>query len=151
MTSKKLRDKILSEYKKGNIVIMSKEGVMTTKLENILDQPIDGILYDLNRNEVVILAFIEDPKWVNDFALVKLLRHLYEQNQDLIKHREENAKTISGQWNQIEELEIKLKDSNVLLDKYDIRKFAMWMCKHGYCDTDIYSEDGIEEYLKEIE
>ena len=59
------------------------------------------------------------------------------------------AKKYAKQQNK--DLKIKLKDANTLLDKYDIRKFAMWMCNHGYCDTDIYSEDGVEEYLKEIE
>jgi hypothetical protein len=75
-----LKDAILSEYKNGNIVIATDEGLQSTSLKKIIQQPIDGLLYDLNRNEMVILAFIEDPKWMNDYALVKVLREFVNQN-----------------------------------------------------------------------
>ena len=81
----KYKDIVLSEYAKGNIVYLDIEGTKTIPLKDFVSQPIEGILYDLNRSEEVILTFIEEKKWVNDYALVKLVRHLYEENQEIKK------------------------------------------------------------------
>lgn len=69
---------ILDEYKKGNIVFMGVDEPLVCNLDKFLKQPIEGILYDLNRSEEVVLSFIEDPKWVNDYAVAKVIRRLKE-------------------------------------------------------------------------
>jgi hypothetical protein len=74
-----IKEIVLAEYKKGNIVISNHEGIQAAPLKEIIKQPIDGLLYDLNRNEVVILTFINDPKWINDYALVQVLREFKNQ------------------------------------------------------------------------
>lgn len=71
-----LKKIILDEYKKGNIVFMSPEGLKTCKLKEFADQPIEGLLYDLNRDEATILTFIDEAKWINDFACAKVIREL---------------------------------------------------------------------------
>ncbi|MEK6878524.1 MAG: hypothetical protein AABY22_02900, partial [Nanoarchaeota archaeon] len=58
-----MKEFILSEYKKGNIVASTFEGLQVAPLKEIIKQPVDGLLYDLNRNESVVLTFINDPKW----------------------------------------------------------------------------------------
>ncbi len=73
------KDKVLSEYENGNVVLLTHTGEVIIKIENLIDQPADGILYDLNRNEEVILTFIEDIKWVNDYASAKVIRYLKKQ------------------------------------------------------------------------
>ena len=73
-----LKDKILKEYEKGNIVIATIEGLQVMKLSEFIKQPVDGLLYDLNRDEATILTFIDDPKWVNDYAVCKVIRALKE-------------------------------------------------------------------------
>lgn len=78
-----MKDKILEEYKRGNIVISDFDGLSTINMNLFIDQPIDGILYDLNRLEEIILTFIDDPKWINDYALVKVLRKIHEENISL--------------------------------------------------------------------
>jgi len=75
---KEFESKVLEEWKKGNIVFMSVEGPISVNLDKFIDQPADGILYDLNRSEVVVRTFIKDPKWVNDFAVCKVIRRLKE-------------------------------------------------------------------------
>lgn len=80
----KIMDFVLAEYEKGNIVVFGIEGPQTTSMENFLNQPIDGMLYDLNRSEEVVLTFIADPKWVNDFAVAKVIRALQAKIDDLI-------------------------------------------------------------------
>ena len=49
---------------------------MTAKLDDFIRQPADGILFDLNRLEEVSMTFLDDPKWVNDFAVAQVIRRL---------------------------------------------------------------------------
>ncbi len=82
-TYEKFRDFILDEYKKGNIVVSTFEGFKVGSIKNVLDQPIEGLLYDLNRDEATILTFIEDQKWINDYAMMIVLKELKYQNEIL--------------------------------------------------------------------
>lgn len=78
-----IKDKILEEYKKGNVVVSGFEGLQIMKLEDIIKQPADGILYDLNRIESVVLTFLPDPKWVNDYASSQVIRQLKKRIEEL--------------------------------------------------------------------
>lgn len=78
-----IKDIILEEYKKGNIVTNSIEGLQAMPLEEFIKQPADGILYDLNRNETVILTFLPDPKWINDYAVAQVIRALKHKIDEL--------------------------------------------------------------------
>ncbi len=80
---KELKDIILEHSEKGNIVISDIEGLRAYNLGDFIDQPIDGLLYDLNRSEEVVLTFIDDKKWVNDFAVCKVIRALKSKIEDL--------------------------------------------------------------------
>jgi len=74
-----IRDKVLAEWNKGNLVYADIEGLKSIKLEEFVKQPLEGMLYDINRDTATILTFIEEPKWVNDFALTKLLEYYYNK------------------------------------------------------------------------
>jgi len=80
-----IKDKVLSEYKKGNIVVSGIEGLQTMSIAEFIEQPVEGMLYDLNRGELVILTFINDPKWVNDYAVAKTIRILKARIDELEK------------------------------------------------------------------
>ena len=82
---KDLKSAVLKEYENGNILIASHEGIMSTNLKEFIEQPADGILYDLNRSEAVVLTFIDDPKWINDFAVCKTIRALKIRIDELEK------------------------------------------------------------------
>ena len=71
-----LKNKILEEYSKGNIVIADIEGLKAMSLEKFIEQDVEGLLYDLNRTESVVLTFLDDPKWVNDYAVAQVIRAL---------------------------------------------------------------------------
>lgn len=90
----KLKDKILEEYKKGNIVVSGFEGLMVYNIDDIIKQPVDGLLYDLNRGEETILTFIDDPKWVNDYASSQVIRKMAERISLLESINEELEKQI---------------------------------------------------------
>ena len=74
-----IKNKILEEYKKGNIVVYTFEGLMVMPIKDIVNQPTSGLLYDLNRDEATILTSIDDPKWINDYACAKVIEELKRQ------------------------------------------------------------------------
>ena len=82
-----MKDRILAERGKGNICILGVEGLMTMPLEDFVKQPVEGILYDLNRSEEVCLTFINERKWVNDFAVAQVIRKLVQQRDEAIAQR----------------------------------------------------------------
>lgn len=84
-----IKDKVLVEWEKGNLVFADFEGLKTIKFEDFIKQPLDGMLYDINRNTATILTCLDDPKWVNDFALTKLLEYYYNK----CKKQEKTLKT----------------------------------------------------------
>lgn len=73
--SEKMFEDIIKESKKGNIIIAGLEGLSIIKLDEIIEQPVEGLLYDLNRDEATIRTFIKkgDPKWVNDYASIQVI------------------------------------------------------------------------------
>lgn len=74
---------IRAQFEKGNIVIATVDGLSTCPIKDFIEQPADGILYDLNRDEATVMTFIDDPKWVNDFAVAKTIRALKAKIQEL--------------------------------------------------------------------
>ena len=82
---KTFRNKLLEDWNNGNLVYVDIEGLKSVKFEDFIKQPLDGMLYDINRNAATILTFIDDPKWVNDFALTKLLEYYYNKCKEYEK------------------------------------------------------------------
>lgn len=84
------RDFVLAEAKKGNVIIYTFDGPARMKLSDIIDQPADGLLYDLNRDQGTVLTFIdnEDRKWINDYAcglVIGELKRRLEQNNPALR------------------------------------------------------------------
>lgn len=84
--SEELKQLILDKRKEGKLVHTTIEGFVSVDISEFIGQPADGILYDLNRLEEVVLTFIDDPKWLNDFAVALTIREL--------KAKETSARTI---------------------------------------------------------
>ena len=79
-----LRDKIHAERDAGNVVFWGLPGeLMRAKLDEFVEQPAEGMLYDLNRLEEISTTFLSDPKWVNDFAVALVIRKLVDQRDIL--------------------------------------------------------------------
>jgi len=74
----KFRDAILKKAKENIIVFMGDGVPLEMNLDEFVKQPTNGILYNLNRLPEVILTFIDDPKWVNDYAVYLTIKRLKE-------------------------------------------------------------------------
>ena len=76
MNEDKILKFIQSEEKKGNIVVQTFEGAMSCDLGAFLEQPTEGILYDLNRDKVTTLACMSESRWINDYAVAVVITAL---------------------------------------------------------------------------
>ena len=86
---------VLEEEEKGNIVYNTPFGLYSTELDTFLSQSTEGILYDLNRDFGTILAQIDDVKWVNDYALSKVVIELKKrlaEAEEKLKEKMDNNK-----------------------------------------------------------
>jgi len=80
---KSIKDKVLKEYKKGNIIVAGIDGLQGMPIKEFIKQPVEGILYDLNRDEATVLTLIDNPKWVNDYAVSKVIVALKKRIKEL--------------------------------------------------------------------
>ena len=80
-----LKNKILKECEKGNIVVAGIDGLQGMAVKEFIKQPVEGMLYDLNRDAATILTFIghDNPKWVNDYAVMKVIVELKNRIKEL--------------------------------------------------------------------
>ena len=78
ITNEELQNLILSKKKEGKIVFHSLEGLMKAKMENIIQQPVSGLLWDLNRDMATLLSRVseDNPCWLNDLALANFTEYL---------------------------------------------------------------------------
>jgi len=83
--SEELKQLILDKRKEGKLVHTTIEGFVSVDISEFIKQPADGILYDLNRLEEVVLTFMDDPKWANDFAVALTIRALKTEIEALRK------------------------------------------------------------------
>ena len=73
-----LKDLVLEQAALGNVVFSTVDGYMAARLDEFIAQPTMGLLYDLNRSPEVVLTFLDDPKWVNDYAVYQVIKRLKE-------------------------------------------------------------------------
>ena len=78
-----IKDKILQENEKGNVVFMGADGLMVGNLSEMIKQPTEFLLYDLNRDEATIFTFLPDIKWINDLAVSQVIRALKNKVEEL--------------------------------------------------------------------
>lgn len=86
---------VLEEEEKGNIVYNTPFGLYSAELDTFLSQSAKSMLYDLNRDFGTILTQIDDIKWVNDYALYKVvieLKKRLDEAEEKLKEKMENNK-----------------------------------------------------------
>ena len=80
-------DEILEGYKNGQLTYIDREGEHKIDVKEFVKTGSDNVLQKLNRTEHVLLkvanAAPEKLKWVNDYAMMKVINELYERVDDL--------------------------------------------------------------------
>lgn len=114
MAEKKWSEIVMEEREKGNVVcILLPDTWGKIPVKEIIKQPADGLLWDLNRDEATALSFMDKEgmtHWVNNFAVAMVIREL--------KHRLDDCE------DRLEEAEQLLTDTRKLLEPYPIIHFS---------------------------
>lgn len=71
-----ITEEILEIYKVGNVAFLTIDGLCVCTMQEMINQSADGLLYDLNKCESVILSSQERPGWINDLATCKVIQAL---------------------------------------------------------------------------
>jgi hypothetical protein len=84
---KSLKETVLEAEKKGKVVFMTIDGPMSVDLDKFISQPTKGLLYDLNRDRVTCLTWLDDPEmcelWINNFCAMKVITKLKEMLEEV--------------------------------------------------------------------
>ena len=75
---KSLKEIVLEAEAENKVVFMTIDGLLSVNIDKFVLQPTEGLLYDLNRNRATILTFIDNPQFVNNFAVMKVITKLKE-------------------------------------------------------------------------
>ena len=87
---KKYSELVKEERKKGNVVFIAIDSFRSAPVKDFVAQPADGLLWDLNRDEVTALTFMDQEgmiHWVNNFAVALVIRELKSQLAQLEKDK----------------------------------------------------------------
>ncbi len=83
---KKWSEIVLEAKDDGRVVFFCIDEVLTAPVKEIIKQPADGLLWDLNRDEVTALSWMNKDgmlHWVNNFAVALVIRELKSQLEQL--------------------------------------------------------------------
>ena len=82
MSRKEINETVFQSFKDGYIVIFTIDGLERIPIENFVEQPLEGMLYDTNHLEAVIRTRAEhedDFGWVKVMAMLKTLEYFYNK------------------------------------------------------------------------
>lgn len=83
------RDELIKEIfehrNKGEIVFITIDGLVPAKIEDLIKQLTEGLLYDLNRDVATLLTRYKntgDLRYINDIAIANVVRYLMNKIQE---------------------------------------------------------------------
>ncbi len=76
--NKEMKALVLQKEKEGKVVFLTLDGFTSVDLESFIQQPTEGILYDLNRDRATVLTLM-DENWFNNFAVGLVIKKLKEK------------------------------------------------------------------------
>ena len=81
--SQEMKELVLEQEKKGRIVYQALDEIVSADLDAFVRQPTEGLLWDLNRDRVTAITWIEagETGWVNNYAVALVIAKL----KDIIK------------------------------------------------------------------
>lgn len=100
MNEENIREIVQQAIADGKICYRTVVGIEAMSIEEFVQQPLEGMLYDINRDRATVMTFLDDAKWTNDLALTQLLEFYYNENIRLKKEIEQFKKVegIEEDW-----------------------------------------------------
>ena len=92
MNEENIREIVQQAIADGKICYRTEEGIYSMPMVEFVQQPLEGMLYDINRDRATVMTFLDDPEWVNNLALTELLEFYYNENIRLKKEIEQFRK-----------------------------------------------------------
>jgi len=94
---KSVPEMVMEQEKQGNVVFEGIEGTMGAKISEFIQQPVEGILYDLNRDKVTLFSQYskDNIRWINDYAVAVTITALRAE-LERVKAENEWHKYIDG-------------------------------------------------------
>jgi hypothetical protein len=117
--NEEIKEYIRQAEKGGKVVFGTIEGLVEANLDEFIKQPAEGILYDLNRDKATVMTFIDDPKWLNDYAVAVTVTALRARIEELTIPDEVLDTAIYS-------IEIAIEEAPVV-DKPPYRKAHKWL------------------------
>lgn len=65
-------------FAKGEVLFNTCDGVMQADIANLVNQPTECLLYDLNRDIATVATIFDEEKLLNEVATVNVLRYLHK-------------------------------------------------------------------------
>lgn len=141
MENTELLDKILELQKEGKIAFMTINGLVSADINSIIQQPAEGLLYDLNRDTASLMSLAKESKnkrWINDMALAHVVTKLVEKcnalskaNEELTSHNTILNIYIAELEEHINKLEENTGNSNITTELNNTPKYEpLNACKH---------------------
>ena len=141
MENTELLDKILELQKEGKIAFMTIDGLVSADINSIIQQPAEGLLYDLNRDTASLMSLAKEGKnkrWINDMALAHVVTKLVEKcnalfkaNEELTSHNTTLNIYIAELEEHINKLEENTKNTDVTTELNNTPKYEpLNACKH---------------------
>jgi predicted RNase H-like nuclease (RuvC/YqgF family) len=84
-----LLDKVLSLQADNKIAFMTIDGLQGGPIEDFVKQPIEGQLYDVNRDRATLYSMANENKnkrWINDLALVYMYEYANATIEEQHRH-----------------------------------------------------------------
>lgn len=100
MNEKNIREIVQQAMTEGKICYRTEDGIYSMPMVEFVQQQLEGMLYDINRDRATVMAFIDDPAWVNNLALTVLLEYYYNRCKQLEEElsRFVKAEGIEEDW-----------------------------------------------------
>lgn len=91
--SERIIKDILEQEKLGNVIFVAPGELLCSSIDNMINQPVEGLLYDLNRDKATCISNLKAGgiTWINNYAVALVIIRLKEKLEEY-ERNSENAR-----------------------------------------------------------
>lgn len=152
MENNELLDKILKLQADNKIAFMTMDGLHSIDIADFDNQPLEGKLYDLNRDRGTLYSMANEGKnkrWINDLAMVYFIEYwgecIEKQRQEIVNLKSENN-LLNKKIDAVTKANEELVGNNTTLNLY-ITELEDYIAKNEIKENNITTElNNIEKH-----